>query len=277
MRKVMMKMPKRFTLALLALVAAASPLAAQDSVPANRWKTVLTGEDGTIVAIDSTSIDRAGDSIFSILTVVRFAAPVTLSTGETVDREIDAEELDCGGVRARGSYSELWMGETRVQTLGLANTWAPVTADRRAVFDARCAWLFGGFAAQLPRTYDVDSVEVTPELLNRREVAAAIVREYPPSMRDMGVVGKATLRMRVNENGSVDQPTVRVLTYDNPQFGEAARRVVWGMRFRPARVRGRAVKVWVSLPVVFQIGTEPFARQSGSPSPPRPVLPSDRP
>ena len=271
-----MMIRKRFTLALLAMLAA-SPAAAQDNIPATRWKTVLTGEDGTTVAIDSATIDRAGDSIFSVFTAVRFAAPVTLSTGETVDREVDAEELDCGGIRVRGAYSELWMGDRRVENLELANTWMPVAAERRPLFDARCAWLLGGFAAQLPRTYELDAVEVTPELLNRREVSDAISREYPQSMLEQGVGGTTTLRMRVNENGTVEQSSVNVLTYDNPQFGEAARRVVWGMRFRPARVRGRAVRVWVTLPVVFRIGTAPFARQSGSAPPPRMVLPSDRP
>jgi len=161
-----MMMRKRFALALLAVLAA-SPAAAQDNIPATRWKTVLTGEDGTVVAIDSVTIDRAGDSIFGILTAVRFAAPVTLSTGATVDREVDSEELDCGGGRARGSYSELWMGERRLRRTPLPNTWTPVTPGRRAAFDASCAWLLGGFAAQLPRTYDVREVEQAPELTNR--------------------------------------------------------------------------------------------------------------
>jgi TonB family protein len=169
------------------------------------------------------------------------------------------------------------MGEKRVENLALANTWVPVAAERRPLFDARCAWLLGGFAAQLPRTYDIDSVEVQPELVNRRETADAIGREYPRSLLEQGVSGKVTLRMRVNENGAVEQSSIDVLTYDNPQFGEAARRVVWGMRFRPARVRGRAVKVWVTLPVTFAIANAPFSRPSGSAQPPRMGLPSNLP
>lgn len=245
-------MPRHF--ALILLLAAASPLAAQDTIPASRWKLVLTGEDGTTVAIDSATIDRAGDSIFFLRTAVRFAAPVTLATGETVDREIDSEELDCGGLRTRGTSSELWMGERKVRTLELANSWAPVAAERRAVFDARCAWLLGGFAAHLPRTYDIRAVEQMPELINRRTVINAIEREYPPVLREMGAVGTVTLRMRLLENGTVDRASVDVIESSGLQFDDAARRVVYLMRFRPARIRGHAVKVWVTLPVVFNLG-----------------------
>ena len=243
-------MRKHFALAVLAVLAA-SPVAAQNSIPATRWKTVLTGDDGTTVAIDSATIDRAGDSIFFIVTTVRFAAPVTLSTGETVDREIDAEELDCGGVRTRGTSSELWVGDRKVKTLDLANTWAPVPTERRPLFDARCAWLLGGFAARLPRTYDINAVEQMPELINRQTVFNAIEREYPPVLRDMGTRGAVTLRMRLLEDGRVDRASVDVTESSGLQFDDAARRVVYLMRFRPARIRGRAVKVWVTLPVVF--------------------------
>jgi TonB family protein len=244
------------TLALL-LACAASPLAAQEGPASGRWTTVLTGGDSTVVAIDSARIDRTGDSTFVVSIAVRFPRPVTLPSGESVDREVDTEELDCGGGRSRPMASRLYAGETQVKTAPLPGTWAAVAPGRRAVFEASCAWLLGGFAARLPLTADLEKVEELPELVNRDAVSAAITREYPRTLLDLRQSGTVVLRFRVRENGTVDRPTVRVENATNPGFGEAARRVVYGMRFRPARIRQRPVMVWVTLPIVFQIAERP--------------------
>jgi TonB family protein len=259
-------------LALLFLACAAAPLAAQDAPPARRWLTVLTGGDGTVVAIDSASIDRTGDSIFTVHTAVRFPQQVTLPTGERVDREVDAEELDCGGARSRPLASELYAGETQVKTATLSKTRAAVAPGRRAVFDASCARLLGGFAARLKRSYDARMVEEQPELINRGTVAAALSREYPKSRRDMGQTGAVLLRFRVLENGTVDRSTVEVMNYTHPDFSEAAVRVVYAMRFRAARLDHQPVRVWVTLPINFTLDTGTSANNP-PPFPPLPARP----
>jgi TonB family protein len=140
------------------------------------------------------------------------------------------------------------------------------------VFDASCAWLLGGFAARLPRSYDLSEVEQTPELDNRPVVAAALGREYPRVLRDAGQTGTVTLRFRVLPNGTVDRSSVTVEDYTHPDFAEAARRVVYVMHFRPARIRKGPVPVWVTIPVTFQLVSGPGERPQpdGFPPPPAP-------
>jgi protein TonB len=104
-------------------------------------------------------------------------------------------------------------------------------------------------------TYELSAVEEQPELSNRSEVARQLSRNYPPLLRDAGVVGTVTVRMRGMENGSVDPESVASENSTHEAFGDAAKRVVERMRFRPAKVGGRAVKVWVTLPVTFQLET----------------------
>jgi TonB family protein len=260
----------------LLVACAAAPLAAQDAPAPGAWRTVLMGGDGTTVAIDSASIDRTGDSTFAVRTAIRFPQPVTLPSGERVDREVDSEELDCGsGARSRPLASDLFAGDTQVKTTTLSKVWAPVAPGRRAVFDASCAWLLGGFAARLKRSYEATAVEEQPELLNRRAVSAALGREYPPALREMGQTGSVRLRFRVLEDGTVDRATVAVENFTHPGFSQAAVRVVHAMRFRPARVKHAPVPVWVVLPMNFTLYNGPgtTTQPPGTP-PPLPPLPS---
>jgi TonB family protein len=102
-------------------------------------------------------------------------------------------------------------------------------------------------------TFELSAVEALPELLNRGEVQAALSRNYPPVLRDAGVTGSVTLRMRVRSDGSVDVSSITVEESTHFAFSEAAKRVAMTMRFRPARAEGKLVPVWVTLPVTFQL------------------------
>ncbi|MFL5382410.1 MAG: energy transducer TonB [Longimicrobiaceae bacterium] len=102
-------------------------------------------------------------------------------------------------------------------------------------------------------TLELSEVEAVPELLNRAEVAGEIARNYPPLLRDAGVAGSVTLRMRIGSDGVVDGRSIEVLESTHDLFGEAASRVAQRLRFRPATVGGKPVPVWVTLPVAFQL------------------------
>lgn len=104
-------------------------------------------------------------------------------------------------------------------------------------------------------TYELAAVEERPELTNRRALVSAIERNYPPLLRDAGVSGTVTVRFRVNEDGTVDSGSITVENSTHDAFGDAAKRAVERARFRPAKVGGRAVKVWVVLPVNFQLSS----------------------
>lgn len=261
----------RAVLALFLLACAAAPLSAQ--VPDSaRWKTVLTGADGTVLAIDSPTVGRIGDAAFTVRTALRFPRRIALVSGDTVDREVDTEELDCRGDSARPFLSQEYDGDALVAMTILPKRWAAVAPGRRAVFDASCAWLLGGWPARLQRSYDLTDVEEVPELVNREAVAAALSREYPRDLLAQGQTGTVTLRFRVMEDGRVDRATLTIEQFSHPGFGDAATRVVYAMHFRPARISGKRVPVWVTMPVTFQVdyGTQNLS-PPGSPPPLPPV------
>ncbi|MFL5540574.1 MAG: energy transducer TonB [Longimicrobiaceae bacterium] len=259
----------------LLLACVAAPLCAQAPDSA-AWKTVLTGGDGTVLAIDSLTVMRTGDAIFNVRTSLRFPRRIALASGDTVDREVDTEELDCRGDSARPLLSQEYDGEELVAMTILAKRWAPVAPGRRAVFDASCGWLLGGWPARLPRSYDLADVEEQPELINREAVAAAIGREYPRVLRAAGQTGTVTLRFRIMEDGRADRSSLSVEDITHPDFGDAAARVVYAMRFRPARLNHVPVAVWVTLPVTFRLAYGPGTIPPGSPPPMPPLPPTPR-
>lgn len=104
-------------------------------------------------------------------------------------------------------------------------------------------------------TYDMSTVDEQPKLSNASTVTRALERNYPPLLKDAGVTGTVTVKMRINEDGRVDASSVTIEDASNEQFGNAARKVVEQMRFRPAKVNGRPVKIMVTLPVSFTLGS----------------------
>lgn len=102
-------------------------------------------------------------------------------------------------------------------------------------------------------TLELSAVETQPELLNREEVAAALSRNYPPLLRDAGVTGSVTVRLRIGSDGVVDPESIEVLESTHEAFSQAASRVAERLRFRPAAVGGKPVPVWVTLPVTFEL------------------------
>ncbi|MEX2584337.1 MAG: TonB family protein [Gemmatimonadota bacterium] len=94
--------------------------------------------------------------------------------------------------------------------------------------------------------------EVRPEFRNRDEYARALVRRYPPTLRDAGIGGSVLLWVFIDETGSVQ--TVRVTESSGyEQLDEVAETVVREVaRFTPALNRDERVPVWIQIPVVFQ-------------------------
>lgn len=142
------------------------------------------------------------------------------------------------------------------------------------------AWMslplqFGRAAAAVPDstgpdstgTYELAGVETVPTLANRAEVVREISRVYPAALRDQGVTGTVSLRFSVDTLGIPGEPVVD--RSSRPELASAALQVVRLMRFEPATVKGKKVRVWVTLPISFQMG-EPF-QDNTPPSQRRPV------
>lgn len=91
-----------------------------------------------------------------------------------------------------------------------------------------------------------------PGLANPAEVERALVREYPPMLREAGIGGTVALLVHIDETGAVLE--TRVGTSSGVAgLDDAALRVAGVMRFRPALNRDQAVPVWIRLPVAFRV------------------------
>ena len=92
---------------------------------------------------------------------------------------------------------------------------------------------------------------VRPKLLNSTEISEALLRHYPPLLRDAGIGGRCQVWFFIDGTGRV----VKTLIHESSGyavFDQAALIVADQMRFSPAYNRDVAVPVWVSIPIVFE-------------------------
>jgi len=241
-------------LALLAALACATPLAAQE---APRGPTLLrvAAPSGIELSLDSATIARAGDSVFVAIAAYRFPPD---STRRGADGKMEIQALDCARTRSLGRWSTWFAGNLPLPVedeaaLSRPRGWQPVEAGELPVFQALCGTLLGSFAASLPVTVEATALEAGPELTNGAEVARTLARVYPRPLRDAEVSGIVMMRLQVTAAGRADPATVKVLWATHPQFTAAALQVVQRMRWRPATVEGRAAPAWITLPVTFGV------------------------
>ena len=93
---------------------------------------------------------------------------------------------------------------------------------------------------------------VRPELLNSDEVARALVRGYPPLLRDAGIGGTPVVWFFIDETGRVVK-TQLSKSSGHASLDEAAIKVSQLMRFSPALNRDQKVAVWVEIPIVYRV------------------------
>ena len=94
---------------------------------------------------------------------------------------------------------------------------------------------------------------VHPEIRNRREVQAALMREYPPILRNAGIGGTVVVWFFISEEGQVLDRRV-AQSSGLTQLDEAALQVADIFKFSPALNRENIVQVWIQLPIVFEVG-----------------------
>jgi TonB family protein len=102
-------------------------------------------------------------------------------------------------------------------------------------------------------TYELSAVEELPRLSNGADFGRQLERNYPPLLRDARVSGTVTVRFRVNEDGRVDAESISISNSTHEQFNDPTIRAVRAMRFRPARVNNRPVRVWVEQPIQWTV------------------------
>ncbi len=77
---------------------------------------------------------------------------------------------------------------------------------------------------------------------------------YPPVLQQAGISGKVMLEYVVDTTGRVERGSVKILSSTNAQFEAPAREAVEKATFKPARIRGQAVRQLVRQAITFTIG-----------------------
>ena len=93
---------------------------------------------------------------------------------------------------------------------------------------------------------------VKPALLNAEDVQAALVRLYPPMLRDAGIGGTVLVWVFVDQGGVVRRSVVKT-TSGLEALDSASLKVTNRMRFSPAQNRDTKVPVWVQIPIAFSV------------------------
>ena len=74
---------------------------------------------------------------------------------------------------------------------------------------------------------------------------------YPENLRSAHIEGQVLVQFVVDERGTADMNTFKVVKTTSPEFAEAVRRAISNTSYSPAEIRGRAVKQLVQQPFIF--------------------------
>lgn len=97
---------------------------------------------------------------------------------------------------------------------------------------------------------------VAPSILNRDEVVAAMIAEYPPLLRDAGIGGTVRVWFLIGADGRVDQVRIDESS-GHPAIDQAAMNVSGAYEFSAALNGDEKVPVWVSFPITFRPDNDP--------------------
>lgn len=87
--------------------------------------------------------------------------------------------------------------------------------------------------------------------LNKDEMHMALVREYPPLLRDAGTGGTVVVLAHIDEQGAVRRTQV-FKSSGHRALDQAALQVVRIARFVPTVHDGQAASAWASIPITFE-------------------------
>ncbi len=77
---------------------------------------------------------------------------------------------------------------------------------------------------------------------------------YPPVMQSAGIAGRVEVQYVVDTTGHAEPSSWKVLRSSNRAFEEPAREAIMKAVFKPARIRGQAVRQLVQQAIAFNIG-----------------------
>jgi len=83
---------------------------------------------------------------------------------------------------------------------------------------------------------------------------------YPALLKQAGIQGRVVLRAVIDTTGRVEPASIQIMKSPNPAFDQPTKDWVLKALFRPARLHGRGVRVFINLPVDYSL-----TAASGSP------------
>src|SRR5216110_1100808 len=98
-----------------------------------------------------------------------------------------------------------------------------------------------------------DQVYAEATVDERAEIVSAPPVEYPPALRQAGLQGRVTVQAVIDTFGRAEPTSLKIIARPNTAFDQSARAYVLHAVFRPARVKGRAVRVLIEVPVDYRI------------------------
>jgi protein TonB len=112
----------------------------------------------------------------------------------------------------------------------------------------------GGVLGREPGSLATSGEAYRAESVDRVAFLLSDVRpHYPDALRTAGVGGRVLVRFVVDTAGRVESESVRVLEASHAGFESAVRDVLPRLRFRPAEVDARKVRMLVEMPFEFTL------------------------
>jgi TonB family protein len=109
------------------------------------------------------------------------------------------------------------------------------------------------------RVYELAAVTELPRPVSTSAFQQALARGYPPALRNAGESGRVIVRFMVDEEGRVRD--ARVLRTSHRAFDAPTLAAVRHLRFRPARLNGQPVRVWVEQAIDWHVAGPPGGMQ----------------
>ena len=107
-------------------------------------------------------------------------------------------------------------------------------------------------AQSVPSTDDADPTYFDFQVDQPVKVRVNRPPAYPDHLRVAHVDGQVLVQFVVDERGSAEMSTFKVVKSTNQDFTEAVRRAISNTAYSPAEIRGRRVKQLVQQPFVFK-------------------------
>lgn len=101
------------------------------------------------------------------------------------------------------------------------------------------------------QVYAAAELTEAPRIESPSQAVRAIQKSYPAFLRDAGLGGRVQLAFVVRADGSVDPTSVRVLSEERDGLGDAARKAITEIRFKPGKKNGEPVAAEVTIPIAY--------------------------